>query len=139
MAVLELDISKHRDIFEKRFFPYDHINIKEVCASRDDELTVIGFTNGLGIQGKFSPLTFRSHASSSYMTLCRADRRDILSDFFCLENPSIGGYSGAPILDLGYMVTGNMTSTKEKTILHGIMHGTMSDETGGKLALVTPI
>ncbi len=139
MAVLELNISKHREVFQNRFFPYDHINDKEVCASRDDELTVIGFPNGLGVQGKFSPLTFRSYASSSFMSLYRADKRDVLSDFFCLENPSVGGYSGAPILDLGYMVLGCATSTKEKTIMHGIMHGTMSDETGGKLALITPM
>ena len=31
-----------------------------------------------------------------------------------------------------------MTRTKEKTWCHGIMHGTMSDDTGGKIALVTP-
>lgn len=36
------------------------------------------------------------------------------------------------------MIVGSMTTTKEKTICYGIMHGTMSDNTGGKIALVTP-
>ena len=71
------------------------------------------------------------------MTLPRADTGN-LSDFFCLENPSVGGYSGCPVFDLGYSTNGLMTMTKEKTWCHGIMHGTMSDNTGGKIALVTP-
>jgi hypothetical protein len=36
------------------------------------------------------------------------------------------------------MVVGSMTTTKEKTICYGIMHGTLGDSTGGKLAAVTP-
>lgn len=64
---------------------------------------------------------------------------DTLSDFFCLENPSVGGYSGGPVFDMGYEKMGCATATKEKTLLHGIVHGTMSDETGGKIALITPM
>lgn len=118
--------------------PYDHINDSDIPASRDDELTVIGFPHGLGVQGKFSPLTFRSYASSAFLTLPRADTKTP-SDFFCLENPSVGGYSGGPVFDMGYEKMGCATATKEKTVLHGIVHGTMSDETGGKIALITPM
>lgn len=74
LAVLELKLDKYRTEFEQRCFPYDHINDKQECVSRDAEITVIGFPHGLGIQGKFSPLTFRSYASSSFLTLQRADR-----------------------------------------------------------------
>lgn len=138
IAILEIIPNRHMKIFEGRCFPYDHINSTENIASRDDEITIIGFPNGLGVGGKFSPLTFRSHLSSGLVTLKRADR-DIMTEFFCLENPSMGGYSGAPVLDLGYSIWGNATSTKEKTIMHGIVHGTMSDTTGGKIALITPM
>lgn len=138
IAILKIEPRKHMEIFEGRCFPYDHINLTKSIASRDDEITVIGFPNGLGVSGKFSPLTFRSHPSSGLVTLKRADS-DILTEFFCLENPSMGGYSGAPVLDLGYSIWGNATSTKEKTILQGIVHGTMSDNTGGKIALITPM
>jgi hypothetical protein len=46
--------------------------------------------------------------------------------------------SGRPIFDLGYMVVGLMTQTREKMLCHGFMHGTLSDNTGSELAAVTP-
>ena len=122
---------------QNRFLPYSQLNLTDNPPSRDAFLTTVGFPNGLGIQGKFSPLTFRSHASSSLITLNRADTQTP-SDFFILEDPSIGGYSGGPVFDLGYVVVACHTSYKGDTICHGIMHGTISDETGGKLAAVTP-
>lgn len=121
-----------------RCFPYDHIDLSNNLVSKDVELTTIGFPLGLGATGaKFSPLSFRSFAAGPLITLPRADNQ-VLSDFIILEMPSIGGYSGGPLFDLGYMISGMMTQSKEKTILHGIVHGTVSDPTGGKLAAITP-
>ena len=137
ISIVQIDTSINQQLFTGRCFPYDHINLVNTCASRDDQLTVVGFPNGLGIQGFFSPLTFRSHPSSSLLTLSRADTRT-LSDFFCLENPSVGGYSGGPVFDMGYEIVGCAEITKEKTVLHGFVHGTMSDNTGGKIALISP-
>ncbi|WP_345990167.1 trypsin-like peptidase domain-containing protein [Sulfurimonas sp. HSL1-2] len=124
-------------ILQGRFFPVDQLKFTQTPPSRDDYLTAVGFPNGLGGVGKFSPFTFRSHASSSLITLPRFDTQ-IPSDFFTLENPSIGGYSGGPVFDLGYVIVGNMTTTTGPTVCHGIMHGTISDTTGGKIAAVTP-
>ena len=129
--------AKNEHFLSNRFFPYDHIKLEKKVVSRDFELTSIGFPYGLGIEGSFSPFTFRSYASSGFVTLPRADTHT-LSDFFCLENPSMGGYSGCPVFDLGYSTNGIITTTKEKTWCYGIMHGTMSDNTGGKIAMVTP-
>ena len=138
MAVCRMDISSCSALFEKHFAPYDIFDVSEDEISRDDELTVVGFPSGLGSSGKFSPLTFRSFAASSFITLSRADT-GTPSDFFCLEQPSMGGYSGGPVLDLGYRVMGALTTTSGKgTKIKGLIHGTMSDITGGKLALVTP-
>ncbi len=67
----------------------------------------------------------------------RADT-NTLSDFFCLENPACGGYSGGPVMDLSYFQRECVIMTGEGTKCHGIVHGTMSDQTGGKIALVTP-
>lgn len=120
-----------------RFFPLSQLNISSETPSRDAYLTSVGFPNGLGAAGKFSPFTFRSHASSSLITLNRADTNSP-SDFFTLENPSVGGYSGGPVFDLGYVIVGAMTTNTGPTICHGIMHGTISDNTGGKIAAVTP-
>ena len=129
--------SSNQKFMENRFFPFDHFNLEHNVVSRDFELTAIGFPQGLGTEGSFSPLTFRSFASSGFVTLKRGDTKT-LCEFFCLENPSVGGYSGCPVFDLGYSTNGVMTITKEKTLCHGIMHGTMSDNTGGKIAMVTP-
>lgn len=104
--------------------------------SRDSELTSIGFPNGLGISLKFEPLTFRSYASSNIIKNVSLDT-GYVSDVFFLENAGCGGYSGCPVIDLGYRVDGLMTQTSS-TFIYGIMHGTMSDATGGKMAVVTP-
>ena len=138
LSVFQVFFSEANEaILEKRFFPYDHICTTKDVISRDAELTCIGFPQGLGTSGAFSPFSFRSYAASSYVTLSRADNGK-MSDFFCLENPSMGGYSGGPVFDLGYSTNGLITMTKEKTWCLGFIHGTMSDKTGGKIALVTP-
>lgn len=138
IAVVKLNVKPYNEIFRERCFPLDHVNIGEECVSRDCQLTVVGFPSGLGVDGKFSPLTFRSYAASSFLTLQRADCEEN-SVFFCLENPSMGGYSGGPVFDMGYEIVGSLRTAKEKTVLHGIVHGTMSDNTGGKIALITPM
>lgn len=120
-----------------RFFPAEQLNATTTPPSRDAYLTAVGFPHGLGAIGRFSPFTFRSHASSSLVTLPRFDT-GTPSDFFTLENPAVGGYSGGPVFDLGYIIVGAMTTTTGPTVCHGIMHGTISDATGGKIAAVTP-
>ncbi len=104
--------------------------------SRDVELTSIGFPNGLGIGTLFEPFSFRSYPASNIVRNVQIDN-GYVSDVFFMENASCGGYSGCPVIDLGYRVTGLMTQTSN-TYIYGVMHGTMSDNTGGKMAVVTP-
>lgn len=138
LASLKIQItSENTQFLAWRFLTIEHFNLSKESISRDCELTAVGFPNGLWVSNNFSPLTFRSYASSSFLTLPRADTQT-LSDFFCLENPSIGWYSWGPVFDLWYMIVWAMKTMKDKTICHGFMHGTMSDDTGGKIALVTP-
>ena len=127
----------NQQFMEGRFFPYDHFNLEKKVVSRDFELTSMGFPNGLGTEGFFSPFTFRSYASSGFVTFPRFDT-SVNCTFFCLENPSVGGYSGGPVFDIGYSTNGVVATSKGQTICHGIIHGTMVDETGGKIAAVTP-
>lgn len=130
--------AKNAPYLKERCFPYEQIDITNIPISKDIELTTIGFPLGLGAVGnKFTPLTYRTFVASPVITLQRFDNH-VPSDFIILELPSIGGYSGGPTFDLGYVISGGMTSTKEHTILHGIVHGTITDLTGGKLAAITP-
>lgn len=140
------DLSKARIIgnpynihlLKERFFPYDHIDVSENLISKDIQLTTIGFPLGLGTEGaKFTPLSYRTFAAASAISLNRSDTATV-NDFIILELPSVGGYSGGPVFDLGYMESQFMKMSGEKTILHGIVHGTISDPTGGKLAAITP-
>lgn len=141
ISAIELDYQKLDQRFNDRFFPFSQVQHDSTVISRDRELTTVGFPSGLGTSfngsSKFSPLTFRSFASSSYMSLNRADNH-IISDFFCLENPAMGGYSGGPVFDLGYINTPMIRQSYGDTTLLGFVHGTQCDNTGGKLAMVTP-
>ncbi len=138
VSVFPIDFHPENEKYlTNRFFPYDHFNVEHKSVSRDFELTTVGFPLGLGISGVFSPLTFRSYASSSFITFGYT-KNGKKPEYFCLENPSVGGYSGAPVFDLGYSTNGVVTTAKDKTICHGIMKGTISDDTGGKIAVVTP-
>lgn len=139
LAKAQINITAaNQSYLQNRCFPYAQIETNSITLSKDLELTSIGFPLGLGATGNtFSPLTFRTFVSAPKITLPRFDNKTPC-DFIILELPSIGGYSGGPLFDLGYVISGSMTSTKEHTILHGIVHGTISDPTGGKLAAITP-
>jgi len=140
LAIAKLSITQsNASLLAGRCFPFDQIDTSSNLVSKDVEMTTIGFPMGLGVSGpSFSPLTFRTYVSAPLITLPRFDNK-IPCDFTILEMPSIGGYSGGPVFDLGYMISGLMTQAKEKTIMHGLVHGTISDPTGGKLAAITPL
>lgn len=139
LAVLKIHLTGNlSQILKNHFLPLNHINLEKKCVSRDVELTTIGFPCGLGMQTKFSPLTFRSYSASSFISIGRGPNQ-VQSEVFCLENPSVGGYSGAPVFDLGYsMVNGQISVYGQKTICYGFISATLGDQTGGKIALVTP-
>jgi len=124
-------------LLQGRFLPIDFFFNNKSAPSRNIHLTSIGFPLGLGVHGHFSPLMFESRASSGLLSLPRADTQS-LQTFFALENPSVGGYSGCPVVDTSIYAAGSMVTSGGGTCFYGIMHGTISDNTGGKIAMVTP-
>jgi len=123
--------------FANRFFPSELIFPKLEAFDRDIQLTVFGFPSGLGSGGKFSPLTFRTYLASGVIALPRFDTQTPCN-FYLLENPSMGGYSGGPVIDISIVMQNGTAMTGEGTKLYGIIHGTINDETGGKLSAITP-
>lgn len=147
VAVLRLHPGK--DIFAKltgHFMQTLLISSDSKSPGRERTLVVLGFPLTLGAAGHFSPISRESKPSSGLITLPRFDTKK-LAIFFLLSDPSIAGFSGAPVLltaapytlPSGAMVfpeTGG--PTRPSTHCVGIVHGTISDETGGKMAAITP-
>ena len=121
--------------FFKRFLNLN-ILVKDLNAPDKDILLLIsGFPLNLGVGKYFSPLTMRSKASSGLIS----DKKNSMH-FFVLENPSVQGYSGAPVMDLGYSSFGAsgtvMVSNYGPTKCYGLISATLKDNTVGKLAVV---
>lgn len=139
VAVLHLhpssDISATH--LQQRFLPVELVVRELQAPSRSIPLTVFGFPLGMGTSQQFAPLTKQTYCASDIVRLKRADI-PVLTDFFLLEDPSVEGYSGGPVLDISVYKLGAMQTTGGGTKLYGLIHGTQSDSTGGKLALVVP-
>ena len=140
VAVLELSPSPEimKKYLQQRFLPSEIIAADREAPSRNLSLTVFGFPLGIGSsEKKFSPLTKQTHCASDLVTLKRADA-PIKTIFFLLEDPSVQGYSGGPVLDISVYKLGVVQARGSGTKLWGLVHGTSSDGTGGKLAMVVP-
>lgn len=126
-----------REALIGRFLPLEYFCSDVIAPSRTIPLTSVGFPLGLGASGFFSPLTFETRASSGLVTMLRADTKTPQA-FFVLENPSVCGYSGCPVIDVSIYHHNMSVNTGGGTCFYGIMHGTLLDNTGGKMAMVTP-
>jgi len=100
-------------------------------------LTTIGFPLNLGIGQKFSPIVKTSRAASGLFRTERGDTKQE-ANFFILEDPSVAGFSGAPVLKLSKVTIGVMSSGQGAFECVGLVHGTISDDTGGKFAAIVP-
>jgi S1-C subfamily serine protease len=140
IAIIQIVMSKMIvPYMEKRVIGTEMLYDSLKAPSRDLLLTTFGYPLQLGSRGKVSPLTRGSHPASGLITLPRADDTSILCDFFIMEDPSVGGFSGGPVIDISISKNLAITVTGDGTKIYGIMHGTLSDNTGGKFAAVTPI
>ncbi len=122
-------------VFERLAFPISQINNNENLPHRDADVAFFGYPLVDLKLEHFSALTFYSHLSSGLITQKRADTKTLCSLFY-LESPSIQGCSGSGVY-VGVKKSG-VSVGPNQTILFGIMHGTYSDNTGGKLAAITP-
>lgn len=137
VAVLEIttqDPALHA-VLRGRFLPSSFLEPALAAPPRSAPLTVLGFPRALGTEGHFSPLSQQTFTSSALLTLPLETGR---ATCFVLQAPSISGYSGAPVFDFGVYSIGAMTTTGEAGRCYGLMHGTYSDDTGGKLGVVVP-
>ncbi|KAA5825725.1 trypsin-like peptidase domain-containing protein [Algibacter amylolyticus] len=137
MAILELKIPNEKFLknrIENNSFPSSQINNGKNLPSRDSDITFFGYPVIDLDLTHFSSLSFNSKICSGLLTQRRGDNKK-KSTFFYLNIPSIQGCSGSGVY---YSVKRSMFHGGKKTIFLGVMHGTYSDNTGGKLAAITP-
>ncbi len=139
IAVLPLYPS--RQIIDKlkgHFLKLDNINRDIKVPDRTMALTLVGFPLGLGVESYFSPISLDVKTSSGLLRMRRFDNNK-LATFFLLDKAAAGGYSGAPIFKLPVThIAPGITSRSFNFKCLGLVHGTISDKTGGKFAAVVP-
>jgi hypothetical protein len=95
----------------------------------------------LGVTGSFSPISRETKPASGFLVLPRFDTK-LPETFLLTQEPSIGGFSGAPIIDTGLPRLGEGNAAIKISDaplgLVGTIHGTLSDPTGGKMGAVVP-
>lgn len=142
---------------DKRKYPVNFIGFDISLVEKEKQpvplnmrLVVAGFPLALGVldnsspmSGKtleyISPLIFETFPSSKFITMPRGDTKTN-QIFIQLQNPSMQGYSGGPVFDLKYNLqnSGYITYRSGPPSIVGFTHGTMGDNTGGKLSTMTP-
>lgn len=135
--------AKIESILTGRALPSSIFITKLEAPARDRPLTIVGFPLGLGVLytgpgAKISSIQKESKAASGLLTLPRSDTKKP-TEFFVLDSPSVGGFSGAPVFVLPAAFSkGSGIAFSSTTLFVGLVHGTLSDSTGGKFAVVVP-
>ena len=121
------------------FIPKKWIDTEQKAPGRQKTITILGFPFRLGTKRFFSPISRDTQTGSGLLELPRADKK-IKSIFFITQDPSVGGFSGGPVFDrrLPYAESGRMTIVSGNPKLVGLVHGTISDNTGGKFGAIVP-
>lgn len=111
----------------------------KTCAlapSRDLVLTTLGFPLGLGVQTEFAPIAKESKPASGFLV-------DGEYGFFLMQDPSISGFSGAPVFEPGdprvvATSTNGVGIAFGGTGCWGVVSATLGDVSGGKMARIIP-
>jgi hypothetical protein len=103
------------------------------APSRDVRLLTLGFPLAIGAVGSFSPISRHTSAASEMLSKDGAK-------YFLLEDPSVQGYSGSPLFDTHLPIMGQtiVLNRANHPDIVGVISGTLSDSTGGKMAIVIP-
>lgn len=125
-------------IYNSNYVKFD-INLLQdslVAPNRYNEVVAFGFPLNLGKEKNFSPISTSAKTASGIIDLMRFDRPKI-SSFFLLDAPSIPGLSGGPVFSLPSFYS-SMYMRNDTAKIVGMVHGVISDNTGGKFAAVVP-
>lgn len=120
------------------FISFDMLKYNLGAPFREDEVTVFGFPLSLGVGKKISAISKTSKPSSGIIELPRFDNRQ-RSNFFLLDDPSVSGFSGGPIVQLLPQIGTTRFDIANKNDVNkivGLVHGTINEKGGGFAAIV---
>lgn len=143
VAVLQINPAPDflRNHLAGHFMPSSWLEPAKEAPLRAIVLTVLGFPLQLGVSQYFSPISRETKAASGLLELPRFDTK-VISTFFVTQDPSVGGFSGAPVFDtrLPYSTenVGLSVQLGAEPRIVGLVHGTLSDNTGGKFGAIVP-
>ncbi|MFE3870153.1 hypothetical protein ACFX5F_02835 [Flavobacterium sp. ZS1P70] len=136
LSIIELlpfnnDVQKR---FDESSFSSKFIYKGQDTLPRDNDVTFFGYPL-LDLDLKhFSSLSFTAYLASGLITNKRYDTKSKCT-FYYLDQPSMQGASGGGVF---CSVKKAMYMGSGRTLLIGVVHGTAGDNTGGKLAAITP-
>jgi hypothetical protein len=121
-----------RPSLKGHFLPSSYIEVQS--PSRDVLLTVIGFPLTFGSDTLFSPISRDTNIAGGPVG---SKNGPVL----LLQDPSVGGFSGGPVFDMRRprLRAGGIDVIQADPALVGIVSGTFSDDTGGKLGAIVPV
>ena len=134
------------EILKGHFLPSAQVSADDKAPWRERPLTTLGFPLAIISPQHISAISRDSKPASGLVTINRPDKHTPAT-FFLLDNPSIEGFSGAPVFQTSapFSTSGGAMVMPEVpgpghgvSLCVGVVHGTISDNTGGKMAAVTP-
>lgn len=118
---------------------YEYLEDSIKAPNRFNDITILGYPLGLGITPlSISPITRNTRSASDIVYFSRFDN-GIINPFIITDDPSIGGFSGGPVLEVHKSkVSENIQGVKSRiapTVI-GLVHGNLTQEPGGFAAIV---
>jgi hypothetical protein len=121
--------------FSGRLLPVRALEARKLAPPGLLDLLVVGFPLGLFSPERFTPIAKRVHAASGIVRFC-GDEMSRPADFFLLDQPLMGGCSGAPVFALPG--AGADSGSGPPLVAVGLVSQTISDPSGGQYAVAVP-
>lgn len=144
VAVLPIDPAPDfaKEHLVGHFMPSSWLEAVKGAPLRGLTITVLGFPLRLGVSQYFSPISRETRAASGLLEFRRFDN-GVMSTFFVTQDPSVGGFSGAPVFDTRLPYSSERAALDLRQVgseprIVGLVHGTLSDQTGGKFGAIVP-
>ena len=123
---------------QRRALPAELLVARAKAPSWSLGLLAIGFPLGLASELHFAPIAKRAQAASTIVRF-RGEEMDRPASFFLLDQPVVGGYSGAPVFvapQARLTHTGKPEAVAARCV--GLLSQTISLETVGQFTAVVP-